>query len=195
MASKVKHLMTIDHLEAIPYDEWHRYELIEGELYVSCAPGIPHQLVLHHLQRKLGNYLEENPIGTLVPGPGGVFDRYNSVIPDLVFVRNERWAGIIAKDRFNAAPDLVIEIVSPGPTNRSRDFHLKRKVYGKFGVPEYWIVDTWSRSVVIFRLAEDNILKEVINLKGNDILESSLFPGLSLNISTIFLTGLQDSED
>jgi Uma2 family endonuclease len=192
MASKVKHLMTIDHLEAIPYDEWHRYELIEGELYVSCAPGIPHQLVLHHLQRKLGNYLEDNPIGTLVPGPGAVFDRYNSVIPDLVFVTNERWASIIAKDRFNAAPHLV---VSPGPTNRSRDFNLKRKVYGKFAVPEYWILDTWSRSVVIFRLAEDNILKEVMNLRGNEILESPLFPGLALNLSEIFLTGLQDSED
>jgi Uma2 family endonuclease len=114
MASKVKHLMTIDHLEAIPYDEWHRYELIEGELYVSCAPGIPHQLVLHNLQRKLGNYLQDNPIGTLVPGPGAVFDRYNSVIPDLVFVTNERWASIIAKDRFNAAPHLfrpVLQIV------------------------------------------------------------------------------------
>jgi Uma2 family endonuclease len=195
MASKVKHLMTIDHLEAIPYDEWHRYELIEGELYVSCAPGIPHQLVLHHLQRKLGNYLEDNPIGTLVPGPGAVFDRYNSVIPDLVFVTNERWASIIAKDRFNAAPHLVIEIVSPGPTNRSRDFNLKRKVYGKFAVPEYWILDTWSRSLVVFRLAEDNILKEVMNLRGNEILESPLFPGLALNLSEIFLTGLQDSED
>jgi Uma2 family endonuclease len=130
-----------------------------------------------------------------VPGPGAVFDRYNSVIPDLVFVTNERWASIIAKDRFNAAPDLVIEIVSPGPTNRSRDFNLKRKVYGKFAVPEYWILDTWSRSVVIFRLAEDNILKEVMNLRGNEILESPLFPGLALNLSEIFLTGLQDSED
>lgn len=195
MASKVKHLMTIDHLEAIPYDEWHRYELIEGELYVSCAPGIPHQLVLNNLQVELTNYLKQNPVGRIVPGPGAVFDKYNSVIPDLVFVRNERWAGIIAKDRFNAAPDLVIEIVSPGPTNRSRDFNLKRKVYGKFAVPEYWIFDTWSRSLVIFRLTEDNILKEVTNLNGNDILESPLFPGLSLNLSTIFLTGLQDSEE
>jgi Uma2 family endonuclease len=68
-------------------------------------------------------------------------------------------------------------------------------VYGKFAVPEYWILDTWSRSVVIFRLAEDNILKEVMNLRGNDILESPLFPGLALNLSEIFLTGLQDSED
>ena len=185
MATKVKHLMTVDHLESIPYDEWHRYELIEGELYVSCAPGIPHQLVLHQLQRKLGNYLEENPLGTLVPGPGAVFDKYNSVIPDVVFVRNERWGAIIAKDRFNAAPDLVIEIVSPGSTKYSRDFNLKRKVYSKFGVPEYWIVDCWSRSVLIFRL-EDNTLKEVSKFRETDAIESAIFPGLSLKLSDIF---------
>ncbi len=149
MASNVKHLMTVDDLEAIPYDEWHRYELIEGELYVSPAPGIPHQLVLHNLQLKLGNYLIQNPIGKLVPGPSAVFDKYNSVIPDIVFVSNERWKTIVAKQRFNAAPDLVIEIVSPGSTNRSRDLKLKRKLYGKFGVPEYWVVDTWARSVMV----------------------------------------------
>ena len=185
MALKVKHLMTIDDLEAIPYDKSHRYELIEGELYVSRAPGIPHQLVLHHLQRRLGNYLEENPIGILVPGPGAIFDKYNSVIPDIVVVSNERWSTIVAKDRFNAAPDLVIEIVSPGSTNYSRDFDLKRKVYGKFGVPEYWIVDCWSQSIIIFRL-EDDTLKEVAKFGETDVLESPLFPGLSLKLSDIF---------
>ena len=193
MASKVKHLMTIVHLEAIPYDEWHRYELIEGELYVSCAPGIPHQLVLGNLQLELGNYLKQNPIGMLVLGPGAVFDKYNSVMPDLVFVSHERWSAIVAKDRFNAAPDLVIEIVSLGSTNYSRDFNLKRKVYSKFGVPEYWIVDGWSRSVIIFRLVE-NTLKEVTRLKETDALESQLFPGLSIKVSAI-LTGLQDFQE
>ena len=185
MASNVKHLMTIDDLEAIPYDEWHRFELIEGELYVSCAPGIPHQLVLHNLQIELGNYLRQNPIGTLVPGPGAIFSKYNSVIPDLVFVRKERWDTIVAKDRFNAAPDLVIEIVSPGSTNRARDFKLKRKLYGKYGVPEYWTVECWSHSVTVFRLA-GNTLEEVSTLRENDELESTVFPGLSLKLSDIF---------
>ena len=185
MALKVKHLMTIDDLEAIPYDEWHRFELIEGELYVSCAPGLPHQLVLHNLQLRLGNYLTRKPIGTLVPGPGAVFDKYNSVIPDIVFVSKERWSAIIANDRFIAAPDLVIEIVSPGRINHFRDFNLKRKVYSKFGVPEYWIVDCWSRSVLIFRI-EDNTLKEVSKFRGTDTLDSVIFPGLSLKLSDIF---------
>lgn len=189
MASKVKHLMTIDHLESIPYDEWHRYELIEGELYVSCAPGIPHQLVLNNLQFELTNYLKQNPIGRLVPGPGAVFDRYNSVIPDIVFVRKDRWNTIVSKNRFNAAPDLVIEIVSPGSTDYSRDFNLKRKVYSKFGVPEYWVVDGWSKSVIVFGL-EDNTLKEVTRFRETDSLESPIFPGLSLKLSDVFTDDL-----
>lgn len=191
MASNVKHLMTIDDLEALPYDELHRYELIEGELYVSRAPGLPHQLVLGNIQVELALYLRQNPIGRLVSGPGAVFDRYNSVIPDLAFVRNERWKTIIAKQRFNAAPDLVIEIISPGSANHSRDFKLKRKLYGKFGVPEYWVVDTWARSVIVFRLV-DNTLEEVATLGQNDQLESPIFPGLSLKLSDIFTDDLSE---
>ena len=193
MASKVKHLMTIDDLEAIPYDETHRYELIEGELYVSCAPGIPHQLVLGNLLFELTNYLKQNPIGRIVPGPGAVFSKHNSVIPDIVFVRNERWNTIVAKNRFNAAPDLVIEIVSPGSTNHTRDFNLKRKLYGKYGVPEYWVVDGWSRSLIIFRLDEDT-LKEVTRLREAESIESPLFPGLTFQVTAIF-TGSEDLQE
>lgn len=185
MALKVKHLMTIDDLEAIPYDKSHRYELIEGELYVSRAPGIPHQLVLHNLQLKLGNYLEQNPIGFLVPGAGALFSEYNYVIPDLVFARKERWASIVAKEQFNAAPDLVIEIVSPGSKNRKRDLKLKHALYGKYGVKEYWAVDCWSRSVIVFRL-KGNTLEEIMTLKEDDLIESPLFPGFSLKLSAIF---------
>lgn len=185
MASKVKHLMTIDDLEAIPYDETHRYELIEGELYVSRAPGIPHQLVLGNLQAELFIYLRQNPIGRVVIGPGAVFSKYNSIIPDIVFVRNERWSTIVANHRFNAAPDLVIEIVSPGSTNHTRDFNLKLKLYEKYQVPEYWVVDGWSRSVIIFRL-EENTLREIIRLSESDALESPVFPRLSIQVSAIF---------
>lgn len=191
MASKVKHLMTIDDLEAIPYDESHRYELIEGELYVSCAPGLPHQLVLRNLVLRLGNFIEQNPIGTLVPGPGVVFNKYNSVIPDIVFVGNQRWHAIVAKSRFNAVPDLVIEILSPNVMNRSRDLKLKRKVYAKFGVPEYWVIDVWARSVIVFRLVENN-LQEAATLRQNDQLKSPILPGFSLKLSDIFTDDLDE---
>ena len=185
MASNVKHLMTVKDVKALPYDECHRYELIEGELHVSPAPGIPHQLVLYNLLLKLGNYLEQNPIGILVPGPGAKFSEHNYVIPDIAFVRNERWGSTVAKDEFNAAPDLIIEIVSPGSKNRKRDLELKHTLYGKYGVQEYWAVECWSRSVIVFR-QNGNTLEEIMTLKDDDMLESALFPGLSLKLDTIF---------
>ena len=63
---------------------------------MSCAPGLPHQLVLNNLLA-LGNYLVTNPIGKVVPGPGAVFDKYNSVIPDLVFVTKTGGAPLLPR--------------------------------------------------------------------------------------------------
>ena len=185
MASNIKHLMTVADLDAFPDDDGKRYELIEGELFVSCAPGLPHQLVLYKLLLRLGNYLEANPIGNLAPGPGAVFSKYDAVIPDLVFVTNERWNSIIANDRFIAAPDLVVEIVSAGSENRARDLKAKRRLYGKYGVKEYWVVDGENRSILVFRLTGEG-LKEVSLLRNDDQLSSPLLPGLELNLSDIF---------
>ena len=185
MASNIKHLMTVADLDAFPDDDGKRYELIEGELFVSCAPGLPHQLVLQKLQLRIGNYLEADPIGILAPGPGAVFSNYDAVIPDLVFVTNERWDSIVGNQRFVAAPDLVIEIVSPGSENRARDLKAKRRLYGKYGVKEYWVVDNENRSVLIFRLNGEE-LEEVSILRNEDQFSSPLLPGLELKLSDIF---------
>ena len=185
MASNIKHLMTVADLDAFPDDDGKRYELIEGELFVSCAPGLPHQLVLDNLQFQLNKYLENNPVGTIVPGPGAVFSNYDAVIPDLVFVSDERWDSILGNSRFVAAPDLVIEIVSPGSENRARDLIAKRRLYGKYGVQEYWIIDSENRSVLVFRL-QGLVLEQVSFLKHGDEITSPLLPGLVLKLSEVF---------
>jgi len=185
MASNIKHLMTVADLDAFPDDDGKRYELIEGELFVSCAPGLPHQLVLAKLITKFTVYLEQNPIGIAAPGPGAVFSNYDAVIPDLVFVSNERWDSIVANDRFVAAPELVIEIVSPGNENRARDVKAKRRLYGKYGVQEYWIVDPESRSVFVFRL-QGALLEQVSFLGQDEQLTSPLLPGLVLKLADVF---------
>ena len=179
-----KPLLTVAYLETLP-DDNNRYELIAGELHVSCAPGLPHQLVLQRLQLALGNYLEANPIGIVAPGAGAVFSDYDSVIPDLAFVRNDRWNQIVANDRFVAAPNLIIEVVSPSPENRKRDFKTKRELYGRFGVEEYWLVDRENQSVSIYRLHAE-ILEEVVKLAEVDNLTSPLLPGLVLNVGSLF---------
>jgi len=185
MASRIEPLLTVAELDAFPDDDGNRYELIEGELFVSRAPGIPHQRVLQNLQVEFVSYLKANPIGILVPGAGAIFSDYDAVIPDLAFVRNERWDQVVTGEKFTAAVDLVVEILSPGAANRRRDLSAKRQLYGKYGVEEYWIVDNENLSVSIFRL-EGKTLKEIATLTGDDELTSIILPGFQLQLNAIF---------
>ena len=184
MASRIEPLLTVAQLDACP-DDGNRYELIEGELFVSRAPRLPHQLVVQNLQVALVNYLKSNQIGTVVPGAGAVFSDYDAVIPDLVFVRNERWNEIVANERFIGAPNLVVEVMSPGKENRERDLLFKRQLYGKYGVEEYWVVDPENRAVEVYRLLEAS-LDKVATLLDQDVLTSSLLPSFELYVHTIF---------
>jgi Uma2 family endonuclease len=184
MFSNIKHLMTVADLDAFP-DDGNHYELIEGELLVSYSHDIPHQLVRSNVSVAIGQYLERNPIGTVVPEVGVIFSDHDSVIPDIVFVTNKRWDTVVGGDYFVAAPDLIIEIVSPGSENRDRDLKVKRSLYGKYGVQEYWAVDHENRSVFIFRL-EGTVLEHVSSLTGDDTFTSSLLPGFVLQLSEVF---------
>jgi Uma2 family endonuclease len=183
--SSIEHLITVADMANYPDDDGNRYELIEGELFVSTAPGIPHQLILQNLQVALFEYLKRNPIGKLVPDAGAVFSNFDAVIPDLVVVRQERWAQIVANNHFVAAPDLVIEILSPGSENRRRDLEAKRRLYGKCGVQEYWVVDSIDQSIRFFRL-QGGMLDEIAIATGDEVIESSVLTDLCLRVSTIF---------
>jgi Uma2 family endonuclease len=183
--SSTKHLITVADLDDFPDDDGNRYELIEGELLVSCAPGLPHQLVLQNLQGELYIFLKRHPIGKAAPGAGAVFSNFDAVIPDLVFVSNERWDQIVADARFVAAPDLVIEIVSPGRQNRRRDLDLKKRLYGTYGVQEYWIVDPEDRSVTVYELKEST-LQEVAVIRDNQKICSRILIDLDLEAASLF---------
>ena len=185
MAKRIEPLLTVADLDAFPEDDGNRYELIEGELYASRAPGIPHQRVLQNLQIGLSEYLKEFPVGILVPGAGAIFSDYDAVIPDLAFVRHARWEEVVTGDKFTGALDIVIEILSPGTQNRKRDLSAKRKLYANYAVAEYWIVDSENQSVPIFRL-RDQSLEEVATLTGDDGLCSPMLPGFQFQVKDIF---------
>ena len=185
MTSRIEPLLTVADLDAFPDDDGNRYELIGGELFVSRAPGIPHQRVLHNLQMEFGSYLKIHPIGILVPGAGAIFSDYDAVIPDLAFVRNERWDQVVNGEKFTGAVDLVIEILSPGTQNRQRDLSAKRQLYEKYGVKEYWIVDSENREVIVLRL-QGQTPEDIATLKSDDELASPLLSGFQLKVSTVF---------
>jgi len=184
--SSIEHLITVADLANYPDDDGNRYELIEGELFVSTAPGIPHQITLRNLVVNLQKHLDEHPTAIMVPGAGAVLSNFDAVIPDLVVVRNERWKQIVADNRFMAAPDLVIEILSPGPENRRRDLEAKRLLYGKYGVEEYWVADPEARSVTVYRLI-DGTLSEEASCRETEEIYSRVLSTLRLRVDSLFV--------
>jgi len=180
MSAAVDLRLTNADIEAMPEDG-NRYEVIDGELYVSSAPQARHQDVLMNIGYAFREYLKRNPIGKILPGVGIVFDECDGVIPDLVFATDERMRKALIGGRFHAAPEIVIEIVSPGHSNERRDRHVKRNLYAARGVDEYWIVDPENRSVEIHR--SDSVFE---NLRGKDELTSPVLPGFSVPVSVFF---------
>jgi Uma2 family endonuclease len=185
MKSYVEPPLTIADLEATP-DDGNRYELIEGELHVSTSPSYLHQTVLMKIADAFLQYLRERPIGEIVPGIGVIFDDFSGVIPDLVFFTKERKGRILGGARLTGAPDIAIEIVSPGASNERRDRTLKRKLYSAHGVGEYWIVDPETCSVELYRKRKQGGLILAANLQIGDELTSTVLEGFHLPVQAIF---------
>jgi Uma2 family endonuclease len=185
MKSYIEPPLTIADLEATP-DDGNRYELIEGELYVSTAPTYLHQRILVKIVIAVSGFLAVRPVGEILPGIGVIFDDFSGVIPDLVFFSSERKGHILAGGRLTAAPDIAIEIVSPGASNERRDRQIKRRLYSIHGVGEYWIVDPETRSVELYRKRKQGGLVLAANLQIGDELASSVLHGFRLPIQAIF---------
>lgn len=182
--ARIEPLMTVDDLSLLP-DDGNRYELIGGELLVSTAPGLTHQRISGKLFGALWTYFAQHQIGEVLATPGVVFDIHNAVIPDLVVVLDERRDAITAGERFIGAPNIVIEIVSPGIENTRRDRIMKRQVYGKFGVDEYWVVDPSSQTVEVYTLRA-GVLELTATLTHSDTLTSPVLPDFAYVVRDIF---------
>ncbi|MGH9898822.1 MAG: Uma2 family endonuclease [Pyrinomonadaceae bacterium] len=184
MSAKIEPVLTVTDLDAMP-DDGNRYELFNGEITVSRAPTLSHQRILGNLYALLRIYLDKNPVGEVLLTPGVIFDDFNSAIPDAVFLNHRQLSSIGSGERITEAPDLVIEIVSPGRENARCDREVKRQVYGKHGVKEYWIADPDMRSLEIYRL-ESSALKLVVTLTDEDEITTPMLPGFRCKSHQIF---------
>jgi len=176
---------TVDDWEAMPHGDGNRYEIIEGELFVSCSPGLTHERVLFKLILLIGRFLEANPVGEAVSNVGVILSDFTAVIPDLVMFLNEQADKIISNDRLKGAPALVIEILSPGPANIRRDRVTKLQLYAKHGVSEYWIVDPPNMTLERY-VRQGPSLVLVETLGSEDTLSTTTLPGFSCKVSEIF---------
>lgn len=166
-----------------PYDGW-KYEIIDGELYMSPPPTTDHQRSSVKLVIRMGRYVEDNDLGEILEAPCGVRlpNQPVPVEPDIFFIKKERLS-IIGEKEVEGAPDLIVEILSPSSINYDRE--KKFETYQAAGVPEYWLVDYRAKTVEVFTLA-----KSIYTLAGNyqmgDEVTSEQLPGFKIAVETIF---------
>jgi len=159
------------------------YQLIEGHLIMSPSPDFFHQQILSYLHLEIGLYLRTNPIGILALAPSDVrLTRANVFQPDLYFVRNEN-RRVIKRRGAVGPPDLVIEILSP--SNSAFDRHEKRRIYGRAGVTEMWMVEPRTRMIEVHTLSKGLDAAPTI-IRAPETFSPSIFPGLKIDTQQLF---------
>src|SRR5262249_39809555 len=139
-------------LGRFPELEGVRYELIDGQLWVATHPGLAHQYACGHVLFALESWRARTNQGLALMGAGGILSDQNEVIPDVMWISDQRRAnGLDADGHFTIAPDLTVEVLEAGPLNEARDRVAKPGLYSQWGVREYWIVDCEQESVDVYR--------------------------------------------
>jgi Uma2 family endonuclease len=177
-------MLTVSDIASMP-DDGNRYEVIDGELFVSTAPSWLHQYALTQLLTEMIIYLRTNPIGQVNFGVGVIFDQFNGVIPDLVYLSNERMK-TVGGERLSGAPEIVVEALSPGAQSEARDRTVKRQLYHENGVSEYWILDLDAKSVEIHIAGRTGGFQSKIVLHENDVITTALLPGFEFQAANLF---------
>ena len=180
---------TSSDLELLP-DNGKRYEIVDGELYVSKQPDMQHQIVCSRLVTFLNIWSIGTGLGEAIGEPGLVFADDDDVVPDVVWISHERFAIALQPDgKFHSCPELVIETLSPGSINTRRDREFKLKLYSRRGAKEYWVVNWQERTVEVYE-REHATLKLSRTLDENDEITTSLLPGFSCKVNQLFTTKL-----
>ena len=165
-------------------DDGNRYEVIDGVLYMAPAPNPRHQRILFNLAVLFAPFvMGGNALGEAFFAPIDVIFASEDIFqPDLIFVSRDR-LHIITDRGLEAAPDLVVEVLSP--STRSKDLNLKRRRYAHFGVPEYWPIDPETRNIRALDLSGGEYLERGTYGIGDE-LTTPLIPGLIIPVAKVF---------
>ncbi|OFW20666.1 MAG: hypothetical protein A3G21_22170 [Acidobacteria bacterium RIFCSPLOWO2_12_FULL_66_21] len=177
--------MTYDDLLALP-DDGLRHELIDGEHFVSPSPGSAHQLIVGNLYLQIATFLREHPMGVVMLAPFDiVISRYDVVEPDLIYFSSERFKTTVGEKNAQGPPDLAIEVLSP--STRRRDEILKRRLYERSGVAEYWVVDPEIETIKVYVVQDGKYrLASELSREYEAMLSTPLLPGLTVPLAAVF---------
>ena len=164
-----------------------RYEIIDGDLLVTKAPHWGHQKAIVNTAAELRDWSLATQLGETVPTPGVIFSDADNVIPDVVWISKERLATSLDESgHLTVAPELIVEVLSPGTDNERRDRETKLKLYTSRGVQDYWILDWRLKQVEVYR-RQIGLLQLIYTLFPGDILTSPLLPGFACDVERLFI--------
>lgn len=175
---------TYQDYKSLSESETERYELLEGELVMVPPPDPEHQDIVGNLFRLLSEHVRQQRLGKVYVAPLDVVlgerDEEDVVQPDIIYISPQR-KGIITEKEIRGAPDLVVEVLSPSTAQRDRT--LKKKLYARYGVAEYWIVDPKAQAVEVYRRHP----KGFERVGGSEeTLTSPLLPSLQIHLNEVF---------
>ncbi len=176
-----KLLKYADYARLTPPDSGN-YELHNGKIIFMPTPTGYHQQISMRLSIKLGSYILQKQLGQLLAAPmDTIFSEHDTLQPDLLFVAQERTH--IIKKQVEGAPDLIIEIESPG--NSKKEMSYKKYVYETSGVREYWLIHPEKLTVTQYENIENELIRlNVLNI--DDLLKSKVLDGFEIKVREIF---------
>jgi Uma2 family endonuclease len=173
--------LTYDDFCLLPEDGKRR-EIIEGKLFVTPSPQTPQQRAVIRLSAHLWQFVDSHKLGEVFGAPFDVvFSEFDVVEPDLLYISKAR-AAVLTPKNVQGAPDLVVEVLSE--TTARIDRSIKLKLYGRYGVNEYWVIDPQGPSAEIYRRGQEG-LDLVAKLTAADALTSPSFPGFHLPLARL----------
>ena len=172
---------TYQDYQMLPEDK--RYEILDGDLCMVASPTTKHQRVSKRLLVELIQQVERKGFGEVFQAPWDVIlSEDNIVQPDILFIEKGR-AALVGENNLQGAPDLAIEILSAG--SRKRDLAIKRKIYARFGVREYWIVDPDGETIEVLLWSDIGYVSHRVCSRYVSF-SSPLLPALKLQLSELF---------
>jgi Uma2 family endonuclease len=167
-------------------------DLLNGVIYMASPESLGSNDRVGFLSFLLRGYNDAKQVGgrVLVSRYSFRLGKYQAPEPDVAYVRPER-VPLLTEREMKGGPDAAAEVVSRD--SRSRDYRLKKRIYEKAGVAEYWIIDPLKNHAEFHRLRDGKY--ELVPLEGGHIFRSEVLPGFWLDVNWLFAQPLPNAYD
>ncbi|MDZ7261265.1 MAG: Uma2 family endonuclease [candidate division KSB1 bacterium] len=169
-------------------NEHQKADLIEGVIVLQSPASLMHEELAIFLESILATFVYHQRLGRVFGSRAAVkFTPYNAPEPDLCYVSSAR-VHILREQYIAGAPDMICEIISPG--TRKIDRNDKMKMYARYGVQEYWLIDPHKQTAEFFRNEQGKWVPIGLDVTG--VFRSEVIPGFWLRVDWLFAEEMPD---